>query len=292
MPLAYHDGKFVEKASLTIALADFGFSRGLTIFELARVYGGVPFRLQDHLERLLHGAQTFGIVCPLGMDDLNQVVRRLCAENRYPHSAIKFYLTTGECAQYSGTSFAACEGFAPHLIIAEDEFRPAHPEAPYGLELYRSGQRLKTADCVRDFPTVKSTNYTLGFHAARAAGKEWDDILFTRRDGSITEATRSNFFCVIDNVLCTAKEGMLYGVTRKVVLELASKLGIPAEERDFTSSDMARATEAFTTGSIAELVPARQVDGHVFAATTEGSIFRKLRDEFTDYINTFCRSQG
>ena len=71
MSLAYRDGKFVEKKSIAVGLADFGFSRGITLFELARVYEGMPFRLGDHLERLAGGINTLGIACPMSMNEIS-----------------------------------------------------------------------------------------------------------------------------------------------------------------------------------------------------------------------------
>jgi branched-subunit amino acid aminotransferase/4-amino-4-deoxychorismate lyase len=285
MPLAYRDGNFIEKNELAVGVTDFGFSRGLAVFDLIRVYGGMPFRLDDHLERLMHGAKMLGISCPLATAEIAEAARRLCATNKYPHSAVKLYLTAGECANASSASFAVAEGFTPHFFMLEEAVRPDHPEAPYGLELYRRGQKLKTVPCERSLPTVKSTSYALGYHAARViAGPEWDEILFTGRDGGITESTRSNFFCVIDSVLCTPKEGMLFGVTRKVVLELAARLGVPVTERLVTAKDCARATEAFLTGSICELLPARQIDDHVLPITMDGPVFKKLRAAFTAYV--------
>jgi branched-chain amino acid aminotransferase len=285
MATAYHDGKFVEKSSLSVNPNDFGFSRGITVFEMARIYGGKPLRLPDHLDRLEHGADMFGIKIPCTPQEMTNVVRRLCAENNYAQSAMRFYLTAGECAQPSGGGFAACDRFTPHLMILEDEIKPMHPEAPYGFDHYKKGQRLKTMPYERELPTVKSTNYSIGYHAARIkAGKEWDDILFTRRESVVTEATRSNFFCVIDDALCTAQSGMLFGVTRKIILELAVQLKIPVKECDLMVADFGRVTEAFTTGSIAELMPACQIDHHVLPMTNDGPIYKKLRQAFSACI--------
>jgi branched-subunit amino acid aminotransferase/4-amino-4-deoxychorismate lyase len=132
---------------------------------------------------------------------------------------------------------------------------------------------------------LKTTNYLTGFYAARqVAGADYDDILFTHRDGYITEATRSNFFCVIDDVLVTPQRGMLLGITRHVILELAAQLGIKTIERDLFPADLAQATEAFTTGSIAELLPARSIDDYHLATTMDGKIFAALRQAFSAKI--------
>jgi branched-chain amino acid aminotransferase len=289
MATAYHDGKFVPKEKITIGVGDLGFNRGVTVFELTRVYNGVPFRLSDHLDRFYNSARTLDITSVPNANEMITVVKRLIEENKYPHSAIKFYMTAGECAN-KWTGFAECEQFTPHLMIMEDEVKPAHPEAPYGLENYQRGQKLKIVPIERELPSVKSINYMMGYVASRRdAGKSWDDVLYTHRDGYVTEGTRSNFFCVIDGVLCTARQGMLEGITRRVVLELAAKNKIAYVERDLMPADIARATEAFTTGSIAELVPAGQIDDHILPSTMDGPVFRQLRQLFTGYVKQSCK---
>ncbi|WP_310488087.1 aminotransferase class IV [Chamaesiphon sp. VAR_69_metabat_338] len=284
MPIAYYDGQYLERDTIRISPTDFGFARGVTLFELARVYGGKPFYLMAHLERLERGSKMLDLPLP-ALTELADIASQVIARNSYASSAIKFYLTAGECARPSGSSYMACEGFTPHLMIFEDEVMPKHPEAPYGLDLYQSGQRLKIVPFDRDLPMLKTTNYLTGFYAARqVAGADYDDILFTHRDGYITEATRSNFFCVINGVLLTPQRGMLLGITRHVVLELAAQLGIKTIERDLFPADLAQATEAFTTGSIAELVPARSIDNYHLATTMDGKIFTALRQAFSAKI--------
>lgn len=284
MTLAYYDGAFVQRNSITVNPSDFAFARGVGLFELGRVYGGKPFHLEDHLERLAQGARLLGIAMPHTVPELADISRKIIAQNALPQSAIKYYLTAGECAQASGISFHACSGFTPHLMVMEDPVTVLHPEAPYGLAHYQRGQRLKTVGYERELPSIKSTNYLLGFYAARqVAGAEWDDIIFTHRDGYITEATRSNFFCVIDDKLVTPARGMLHGITRKIVLKLAQQIGLKFVERDVYPADLASATEAFTTGSIAEMMPVGRIDAHSLPHTTQGPIYGALRQAFTAY---------
>jgi branched-chain amino acid aminotransferase len=286
MPIAYYDGQYVERDTIRIGLTDFGFARGVALFELARVYGGKPFYLMAHLQRLERGAKMLDLPLP-ELTELADIASQVIARNTYPQSAIKFYLTAGECDRPSGTSYRACESFRPHLMMFEDEVVSKHPEAPYGLEIYQSGQRLKVVPFDRDLPMLKTTNYLTGFYAARqVAGADYDDILFTHRDGYITEATRSNFFCVIDDALVTPQRGMLLGITRHVILELAAQLGIKTIERDLFPADLAQASEAFTTGSIAELMPARSIDEHHLPTTMNGQIFAALRQAFSAKIQS------
>ncbi|MGB4101775.1 MAG: aminotransferase class IV [Alphaproteobacteria bacterium] len=289
MTHAYIGGKFVSRAELKVNPADFGFARGLTMFELVRVYGGVPFHLQDHLARLAQGAQALGIEVPLPLPELEHIVRDIIGRNRFAHSAVKIYLTAGECGNAAWHSYNDCHNFTQHLMVMEDAVKPEDPEAPYGKEAYQRGQRLRIAPFERELPSVKATNYMLGYYAVRRfAGSEWDDILFTHRDGYVTEATRSNFFCVIDGALCTPRRDMLLGITRKVLLQLAVQAGISVRECDLRPDDLRRATEAFTTGSIIELMPACVIDDHHLATTVQGPIYTQLRAAFTSYVRQQC----
>lgn len=287
MSFAYLDDQLIEKKSLSIKVADFGFARGVAIFDLARVYNGIPFRLEDHLDRFESGARQFGIVSPLSRQQITAKVKELIVKNAYPHSAIKLYLTAGECGSM-GPSFATDDNFTPHLIIMEDEVKSMHPDAPKGMELYQRGVSLKVIPFSRQLSEYKTTNYAPGFLATRQAAAEgWDDILFTHADGFVTEATTSNLFAVIDGTLCTPAIGMLLGITRKVILELAPKIGLPIRECNLSLNDIRKATEAFITGSIVEMMPVKKIDDIVFPATVQAPVYKKLRQVFSAYIKTY-----
>ncbi|MCA3243719.1 MAG: aminotransferase class IV [Alphaproteobacteria bacterium] len=278
----YVNGQLTDQKP-TIAVADFGFARGITVFELFRVYGGVPFRLAEHLARLAFGAKELGIALPYTLAEIETQCRNLMAQHRYAHSAVKLYLTAGVPQMSSGLSFAACADFTPQLFIMEDEVKPKHPEAPYGYEAYARGQALKTVAHIRELPQVKTANYGIGYYAARqVAGSAYDDVLFTTPQGYVTEATRSNvFFIMPGGKLVTPKSGMLYGITRQVVLELVQDLGIECQEADLTPTDIYQAEAAFTTGSIAELVPARSLDDHALPFPGfSHPVFQQLRAAF------------
>jgi branched-chain amino acid aminotransferase len=200
------------------------------------------------------------------------------------------YLTAG-APSMPHRNFAMMDGFAPSLMIWEEELKPLHPEAPNGLDVHERGIKIKMVPFARELASVKTVNYSLGYHAARVmAGKEWDDVLFTSPDGYVTEAVTSNFFCVIGGVLCTPSRGMLHGVTRKVLLELAKQNSIPVTERDIKPAELARATEAWITGSYAEMLPVRHIDALRLPTTTDGAVYKKLRQALTAYREQVCGS--
>lgn len=292
MTLAYYDGKFVAPDSITISPLDYGFARGVSLFEFTRAYGGVPFRLEDHIARFQKGAANMGIPLDLSAAEITKAVAHLTAHNKFPHSGIKFYLTMGECGKAGTYGFSTCSDFTPHLMMIEEEVRPDCQEYPKGAALYKKGVALKTVPFWRQLSDSKSIHYAAGFVAARKlAGSEYDEILFTHASGYVTETTVSNFFCVIDGVLCTPANDMLNGVTRAVLLELAPKLGLKTAVRDISAAELKKASEAFITGTFLEMMPVRKLDETTFAHTTDAPVFAKLRAAFTAYVNEYTAAR-
>ena len=291
MALAYYDGQFVDKDQIKISPLDYGFARGMTLFEFTRAYGGVPFPLDDHIQRFMNGAHSMGIPLTMKPSEITEAVNRIVAANKFPHSGIKFYLTIGECGKAGTYGFSTADNFTPHMMIIEEEVKPETPEAPRGISYYKQGVALKTVPFSRQISEAKSINYAAGFIAARQlTGTEYDEILYQHPKGYVTETTVSNFFCVIDDVLCTPEHSMLQGVTRIVMMELALKLGIKTSYRDITPADLTNATEAFITGTFLEMMPVRKVDNVSFIHTTDAPVFAKIRKGFTAYINDYCKA--
>jgi branched-subunit amino acid aminotransferase/4-amino-4-deoxychorismate lyase len=293
MSLAFYDGQFVQASTIKISPLDFGFSRGVALFDFARIYGGIPFRLEDHIERMRRGAELLDLTLPYTSEEITKAVRHLSEKNRYAQSTVKFYLTAGEPAHVEGFGFGGYSEFTPHFMLLEDEVHPLDPSAPKGKEFHERGLKIKTVPFARDFALAKITFYLPGYLAARKlAGPECDEILFTHADGFVTETPTANFFCVIDGILCTPNHEMLYGVTRKVIIELAIHLGLPYAERKMTLADIGRASEAFLSNSYSEMMPIRKINDTAFATTTEGPIYKKLRSALTRYIEEYCEAQS
>jgi branched-subunit amino acid aminotransferase/4-amino-4-deoxychorismate lyase len=291
MPLAYYDGEFVEKESIKISPFDYGFARGVTVFEFVRLYGGVPFRLDAHIKRFMRGAEAMAIPQPLYPYEIQKAVTHLATENKFPHSTIKFYLTIGECPAHSAFGFKHCQDFTPHLMMIEEVINTKHPDAPRGKEVHDLGITLKTVPFTRQMPHVKSVNYAAGFVTARAlVGTEYDEILYQHTDGYVTETTTSNFFCVLDGVLVTPGRDLLNGTVRDVLLELAQKSGIRVAEKDVTMDDLRRASTAFITNTSTEMLSVRKIDNITYLATTNDPVYAKLRQALTACIKAECES--
>ena len=292
MPIGYYDGQLLPLDQIKVSPLDYGFARGMTLFEFTRIYGGVPYRLDEHITRFENGVKQMGLQLKQSRKDIEDAVKHIIAQNKFAHSGIKFYLTLGECGKAGAYGFSGSSDFTPHLMMIEEEFKPQHSEYPKGgIELYQRGIALKTVPFVRQISDAKSINYSAGFIACQQLrGSGYDEILYTHPSGYVTETTVSNFYCVIDGTLHTPEHTMLLGVTRSAVLEVAKKAGIKVVITDITIADVRKASEAFITGSYIEIMPVRKVDDVTFKTTIDGPVYSKLRKALSADIAEKCSS--
>ncbi len=231
------NGRILQEARAVIAATDPGVLYGWGVFEVVRTYGGKPFRLADHLERVRGSAKSFGV--PIPRADYDAAIRALCRANRLPEAYVRLTFTRGGAA----------------LIQA----KPL-PPAP------KSG-RVRIAPWVHDPEAPlhghKTLNYLENYlvrNATRQAGDA--ETLFVDPEGYVLEGTVTNVLLVKRGSLVTpGLEGILPGVTRKVVFELAKQLGIPVRPKRVKLMELARADEAFLTNALIEVVPVTAVGG-------------------------------
>ena len=228
-----------DDASITIT--NLGFTRGYAAFELFRTYGFTPFYLKEHLARFEQSAKALLLNFPT---HVKEIVLELLEKNRHPDLVVRFYLSEDE------------RGTSQFLILSDPIILP--PE-----HHYQNGIPIITTKLTRQFHLIKSTSYLSAIIATKEALKLGaDDALFTSSNGELLELTKSNFFAVIDGVLYTPKEGILFGITRQIVINLSKDLGIPLIEGPIQLSAISQFEEAFSTSTIREILPISKIDGH------------------------------
>lgn len=235
----------VDPAEPVLRADDEALLRGRAAFETVRVYGGRPFRLDEHLDRLDGSARAIGLP-PVRQDELRGLLRQALDAAARPDAVLRLYWTPGETA----------------LALVSD--------VPDGLdELHARGQALVTLLGVRAevpwlLPGVKSTSYAVNMAAdAEARRRGADDAVFVDRDGIVLEGPTTNIWWRYGSTLRTPslELGILAGVTRAAVLELAAACGYGVEEGTYPVADLAGAQEAFTTSSVREVCPVVELDG-------------------------------
>ncbi|MBI2879227.1 MAG: aminotransferase class IV, partial [Candidatus Rokubacteria bacterium] len=226
------DGTLYPKDEAKISVLDHGFLYGDGVFEGIRAYGGRVFRLDQHLDRLWAGARTLMLEIPLGRDELRQAVLATLRANGLRDAYIRLVVSRG--VGDLGLDPRKCP--RPSVIIITDTI------SLYPGELYERGMEVVTVSTRKNIhqalnPNIKSLNYLnqiLGRLEVNRMGAP-EGIMLTH-DGYVAEATADNVFIVAKGTLITPPPiaGILVGITRNAVLELAAREGIPAEERLFT----------------------------------------------------------
>lgn len=278
----YINGEFFDKDNAKISVFDHGLLYGDGVFEGLRCYNGKVFRLEQHIDRLWDSAKALAIEILMTKNEMMQATQKAVLLNNVKDGYIRIIVTRG--VGDLGLDPFVCG--PPQVIIIAAQL------ALYPKELYETGLDIVTAGTMRMPPAalnprIKSLNYLNSIMAkieALRAGCE--ESLMLNHKGEVSECTGDNIFIIKNGVLMTppTDAGILEGVTRNVVLELAAKLGIPAKETAFTRYDVFVADECFLTGSGAELIPVISIDKRTIGNGKPGPITKQLLDAFHEEV--------
>jgi len=281
-PQIYLDGQLLPKEQAVISVYDHGLLYGDGVFEGIRVYSRRVFRLQEHVERLYESARAIRLEIPLSQDDMIAAVEKTVAANHLTDGYVRLVVTRG--AGSLGLDIRRTSH--PQVIIIADTIS-LYPE-----ELYEKGMEIITASTIRNHPgalspRIKSLNY-LNNILAKIEGTDAGcaEALMLNHLGQVAECTGDNIFIVKHGVLKTppTDAGILEGVTRNVVLELAMAAGIEVKEMALIRHDLYVAEECFLTGTAAEVIPVTKLDGRPIGTGQPGPITRQLRTRFQEYV--------
>lgn len=277
-PIMYLNGEFIPVADARLSVIDHGFLYGDGIFEGVRAYGGRVWKLDEHLDRLYRSARVLLIEIPIPKAEMRNVVRRALRENGYRDAYIRITVTRGV-----GLGLDPKNIENPTIAIMPSRLSLYPPEMYRdGLEVVTVSTRIARPDSweVRVKSTGKYLNNIMAkFEANRMGAGEG---LMLNMEGYVAEATGDNLFIIHAGKLLTPppSAGILEGITRAAVMQLASASGIGVEERNLTLFDVYTADEAFLTGTAAEMIPMVRLDGRIIGDGKPGPITKKLTDKF------------
>ncbi len=278
MTKVYINGKFFDKADAKVSVYDHGLLYGDGVFEGIRVYAGKVFRLPEHLERFYESARHIMLEVPLSRDKLAEAVHSTVKANNKTDGYIRLLVTRGA----GSLGIDPRKTSDPQLIIIVDDI------SMYPPELYENGLDIITASTVRNHPNalnprIKSLNYLNNIlakiEATRAGCME---AIMLNVNGEVAECTADNIFFVKHGELRTPPlhAGILEGITRDTVMELAQGAGIPVREMTLTRHDVYSADECFLTGTGAEIIPVVKCDSRLIGTGKPGPVTRQLRERF------------
>ncbi|MEK6248073.1 MAG: branched-chain-amino-acid transaminase [Planctomycetales bacterium] len=266
----YINGTLYDKEDARISVYDHGLLYGDGVFEGIRSYNGKPFRLDQHLQRFWAGARAISLVIPMSQDEVVDAIVETLQANQIKDGYIRLIVTRG-----AGTlGLDPDKTSDPQVIVITDHI------AMYPEEYYSKGLEIITAKTIRNHPQalsphIKSLNY-LNNILAKIEGLEAGcvEALMLNHKSEVAECTGDNIFLVRGGQLVTPpyEAGILEGITRGAVFELAQQAGIPVSEETLTTQDVYAADECFLTGTAAEVVPVVTVDGHSIGDGQPGPI--------------------
>jgi branched-chain amino acid aminotransferase len=274
----YISGKFYDKADAKISVYDHGLLYGDGVFEGIRCYNGKVFKLDEHLDRLYDGARHIHLEIPLTRQAFGEAIYETLRVNGLKEAYIRAVVTRG--IGTLGLDPRKCG--KPEVIIITDSIQLYPPE------MYEKGLELATVATIRNHPAaldprIKSLNYlnnVLARIEATLCGCE--EALMLNHKGEVAECSGDNIFIVKHGVLKTPPPdaGILKGITRGVVIDLARQAGIPVQEVPLTRHDIYAADECFLTGTAAEIIAVSKVDGRVIGSGKQGPITKLLHQRF------------
>jgi branched-chain amino acid aminotransferase len=278
VPTVWLDGKWYDRETATVSVYDHGLLYGDGVFEGIRVYGGKIFKLSEHLDRLYDSAKAIWLTIPMPKDEMAAVTEEAVRRSGIAEAYIRHVITRG--VGDLGLDPRKCP--KPSIIIIVDTIR-LFPEEVYetGLRVVTAGTPIPHREALS--PRVKSLNY-LAHILAKVEGihSGADEVLMLDSEGHVAEGSGQNIFVVKNGVIRTptAYAGILKGVTRDVVIELAREAGYDMQETMLNRYDVYTADEAFFTGTASELIAIRQVDGRTIGNGKPGPVTRDLRSRF------------
>jgi branched-chain amino acid aminotransferase len=278
MAKVFISGKLFDQQDAKISVFDHGLLYGDGVFEGIRSYGGKIFRLDEHLQRLWDSAKAICLEIPMTRQEMAAAMYDTLRANGLQDGYIRVLVTRG-----AGTLGLDPNRTAhPQVIIIADKI------SLYPPEYYEKGLEIVTASTIRNHPQalsprIKSLNY-LNNILAKIEGLKAGCIeaLMLNTRGDVAECTGDNIFLVRGGALLTPplEAGILAGVTRGAVIELARKAGRHVAEMPLTRHDVYIADECFLTGTAAEVIPVVKIDNRLIGDGKPGPITLEMKDRF------------
>ena len=262
------DGALVDEESARVPVSDHGFLVGDGVFETLRVYGGEPFAIGEHLERLRAGVEAMRLAPP-PTTELERAAREVLGANDLLEARMRITVTSGS----GPAGLARGPGPLTVLVVA----LPLTPWPPTSTAIV-SSLRHDEHSPLAGVKTTALAQSVIAYAEARQAGA--DEALFLNTAGDLCEATTANLFLVLDGAAVTPplESGCLAGITRGHVLELG------AVARTLSQEDLARAEEAFLTSSTREVQPLVSVDGRPVGSGKPGPVTQRLADTYSAMV--------
>jgi len=277
--IAYVNGEFLPLEKATVSIEDRGFQFGDGVYEVIRVYGRTPFRLNAHLSRLSQSAQAISIPVPFEPKEWEALIREGLQQSAYSECKVYIQMTRGVAPR----DHLFPEASHPTIVMTFREM------ADLPLHMVEQGVAAVTLPDLRWARcSIKSLNLLPNLLAKQEANQAGAFEAILIKDGFLTEGTSSNVVLVKNGALLTPalSNQLLAGVTRQAILELAKSKGIVVEERPVREKELTQADELFLIGTTIEVLPVTRLNGHPVGLGVPGPITKRMREYFRALVHT------
>ncbi|MEQ3637211.1 branched-chain amino acid transaminase [Alcanivorax sp.] len=280
------DGELVPWQEAKVHVLTHTLHYGMGVFEGVRAYetdrGPAVFRLEDHTDRFFNSAHILNMKLPFNKEQINEAHLSAIRENNLPHAYLRPMAFYGS----EGMGLRA-HNLKVHVIVAAWEW-PSYM-SPEALEL---GIKVRTSSYTRHHVNITMCkakangnyiNSMLALNEALSGGA--DEALLLDNEGYVAEGSGENVFLVRDGIIYTPElTSCLDGITRKTIIQLAEERGYPVREKRITRDELYIADEAFFTGTAAEVMPIRELDGRIIGAGKRGPVTEQLQAVYFDLV--------
>ena len=277
---AWIQGDFVPIGDAKIPLLDVGFSRSDVTYDVVAVWDGKFFRLDEHLDRFERSMKHLHLNLDVDREQIGQILHECVRRSELRESYVDMIATRGWPGRESRNPWTFRNQFYAYAIPYVWIVEPDKQEAGSHLVIARDTVRIPEASID---PTVKNFHWgdlTRGAFEARERGGSV--VVLPDLEGNLTEGPGFNIFLVSDGELYTPDAGVLEGITRRTILELAAELGLPTHVAPIPVGDASRADEAFMTSTAGGVMPVTLIDGQPLGNGNPGPITLQLRQAYWD----------
>ena len=281
----YVNGKFIPEGEATISVFDHGFLYGDGVYEAIRTYQGRPFLFDRHLARLRRSCELIGLRSPIRDDEWEAILAEILGRNCLSDAGLRLTISRGPGEI----------GIDPNLCPRPTVVVMAKVLSPYPEKMREQGVHLEVVSVRRNplaaqSPHIKSLSFLNNILPKQEAGRTGAfDALMLNMDHHVTECTTSNIFFLQQSKLCTPSSecGILEGITREVVIELARELGLAVEEGQYGEDALLGSEECFITNTGMEVMPVSRIGRHVIGSGAAGPFAKKIWKSFQDNLGRY-----
>ncbi|MBI5675426.1 MAG: branched-chain-amino-acid transaminase [Nitrospirae bacterium] len=286
--MIYLNNMLVPDNKAVVSVFDHGFLYGDGVYETLRAYDGVLFKLNEHIERLFNSASLIKLKLPKTREEIRKAAYETLQANRLKEAYVRITVSRG--AGPIGLDPRLCP--QPTLVII------ANPFKDYPPSYYKKGVKVAIVKTRRNFkraidPQIKSLNFLNNVLAKTEAINRgaYEAVMLNYR-GYVAEGTISNIFFVKDKVLCTpsVEVGILDGITRRIILDVAKEMGVKVKEGRFRPDEIYEADEVFISNTTMEVMPVKEVDNAMFNVSG-GDITKVIHKAYRTKVREYMRGK-